>query len=398
MFSTAEYQTRFKKLQQSVKEEKLKAFIVSSEENIYYLTGVSYRPLERPFFIVVRPDDDPVLVVPLMEEEHLKEAPNVTEIHAYREYPAPVGKGWADILKSVLGKRKITVGVEPGLALEIAGELTGYNLKALPLLENIRMVKSETEVDKIRTTAQYCDAGMDLMLKAAYYGISELEIFSQSRSVLLNVMKETDFEPVTTDLLTMSWVAPMSAQPHSVPSVDDRLKGGPHIAMSFMRVNGYAAECERTWFLSDPKSEEEKAFKAMMKARERALSFIAPGISCNEIDKEVNGFIEGMGYGENLLHRTGHGFGLSNHEGPWVAEGSSHVLEKNMLISIEPGIYIPGTGGFRHSDTVLVTESGSEVLTAYPVDIESLRIRGYRAANRLKGKIIRKVAGINRPS
>lgn len=398
MFTTAEYQSRFRKLQQSVKEAKLKSFIVSSEENIYYLTGVSYRPLERPFFIVIRPDDDPVLVVPLMEEEHLKEAPNVTEIYSYREYPAPAGEGWADILRRVLGKRKITVGVEPGLSLEIAGELTGYNLKALPLLENIRMVKSETEVDRIRTTAHYCDSGMELMLKAAYYGISELEIFSQSRSVFLKVMKETEFEPVATDLLTMSWVAPMSAQPHSVPSVDDRLKEGPHIAMSFMRVNGYAAECERTWFLSDPKPKEAKAFEAMMKARERALSLIAPGISCDEIDKEVNGFIAGLGYGQNLLHRTGHGFGLSNHEGPWVAEGSSHILQKNMLISIEPGIYIPGTGGFRHSDTVLVTESDREVLTGYPVDIESLRVRGYKGSNRLKGKMIRKIAGINRPS
>ncbi len=398
MFTTAEYKTRFKKLQQSVKKAKLKAFIVSSEENIYYLTGVSYKPLERPFFIIIRPDADPVLVVPLMEEEHLKEAPNVTEVYSYREYPASPGKGWADILKGVLGKRKITVGVEPGLSLEIAEELTGYNLKALPLLEDIRLIKSESEVKKIRTTARYCDIGMDLMLKAAYYGISELEIFSQSRSVLLKVMKETEFEPVATDILTMSWVAPMSAQPHSVPSVGDRLKDGPHIAMSIMRVNGYAAECERTWFLSDPKPEEAKAFEAMMKARERALSLVGPGISCNEIDKEVNGFIEAMGYGQNLLHRTGHGFGLSNHEGPWVAEGSSHVLEENMLISIEPGIYIPGTGGFRHSDTVLVTESGCEVLTDHPVDIESLRVRGYRAANRLKGKLIRKIAGINQPS
>ncbi|GAB6151633.1 hypothetical protein JCM17380_03830 [Desulfosporosinus burensis] len=85
---------------------------------------------------------------------------------------------------------------------------------------------------------------------------------------------------------------------------------------------------------------------------------------------------------------------MSAHEGPWIAEGSINTLEKNMFISIEPGIYIEGVGGIRHSDTVLVTDNGYELLTKNPTDLESLIIRSLKPLKRLKGRIIRKVMGI----
>ena len=94
------------------------------------------------------------------------------------------------------------------------------------------------------------------------------------------------------------------------------------------------------------------------------------------------------------MHRTGHGFGLSTHEGPWVAEGSEEVLEAGMLISVEPGIYLPGVGGVHHSDTVLITEEGYECLTRYPTDLESLTIGGAKPWQRLMGGVTRRVAGV----
>ncbi|RPI26722.1 MAG: M24 family metallopeptidase, partial [Chloroflexota bacterium] len=113
-----------------------------------------------------------------------------------------------------------------------------------------------------------------------------------------------------------------------------------------------------------------------------------------EIDTAANGFLRQEGLGDFLLHRTGHGFGLSNHEGPWVAEGSPDVLAENMLISIEPGIYIPGLGGFRHSDTVLVTRDGYECLTHFPTGLDSMTLTGTKTFTRLKGALVRKAVGI----
>ena len=104
------------------------------------------------------------------------------------------------------------------------------------------------------------------------------------------------------------------------------------------------------------------------------MALVKPGIECADIDVAANGYLKERGYGDFLLHRTGHGIGLSNHEGPWLAEGNEEILQEDMVISIEPGIYMPDIGGIRHSDTVLVTKDGAESLTKYPTDLESLMI------------------------
>jgi Xaa-Pro aminopeptidase len=176
--------------------------------------------------------------------------------------------------------------------------------------------------------------------------------------------------------------------------VADKLEEGPHIALSFMRVNGYGAECERTFFVTPPTEKITEVLNAMLEARRRAFELVRPGAPCAEIDLAANGFLRMEGFGDYLLHRTGHGFGLGNHEGPWVADGSHDVLAENMLISIEPGIYIPDLGGFRHSDTVLVTQDGYESLTKFPTDLESLTLRGGKFFTRLRGALVRATVGI----
>jgi Xaa-Pro aminopeptidase len=212
--------------------------------------------------------------------------------------------------------------------------------------------------------------------------------------VQTEIIKETAFDPLTTNVLTATWPAPMSAMPHGVPSAGDRLLDGPHIGLSFMRVNGYGAECERTYFLSPPAARMEELFATMREARKRAFALVQPGVSCAEVDAASYDFLREEGLEPYLLHRTGHGFGLGNHEGPWVARGSDDVLAANMLVSIEPGIYVPGLGGFRHSDTVLVTDGGYERLTRFPVQMEDLVITASRRSARLKGAIMRRAVGL----
>jgi Xaa-Pro dipeptidase len=119
-------------------------------------------------------------------------------------------------------------------------------------------------------------------------------------------------------------------------------------------------------------------------------------VSCNELDATLNQYLRKEGYGgaDQRLHRTGHGFGLSNHEAPWIAEGSEDRLAENMVISIEPGIYLHGIGGIRHSDTVLVTKDGHEMLTRYPIELSSLITRGWKPLTRLKGKLVQQALGL----
>jgi Xaa-Pro dipeptidase len=388
-----ETQARMARLQPAVAAAGLDLFVVSAEESILYLTGISYTPLERPFFILVRPRDEPELLVPMLERDHLALAVSVRRVHTYWDTPALPGQGWAERLHELVGQTP-ALGIEPTLPAEIVEVLAGLQPAVLPLVERLRLVKSPAEIELLRHAARYADLGVERALGVTYEGASVLELFGQGRAVQTRMLAEVGYDPLLSSVLVGAWPAPGSALPHDVPSVGARLGQGPHIALALIRVHGYCAECERTAFTVPPGSELRSAFAAMGEARRRAFALARPGASCAEIDAAANGFLRDEGYGANLLHRTGHGFGLSTHEGPWVAEGSEEILEPGMLISVEPGIYLPGTGGVRHSDTVLITDDGYESLTQYPTDLDSLTIRGAKPRARLVGALTRRVAGL----
>lgn len=393
MITEQEYLERMRKLQEEIQKSGLDAFLVTSQDSIYYLTGVTYVPLERPFFLLVFPAHQAELLTPALDQEHLRSAPNVGDVHRYWDYPSPKGEGWPEkLLEMVRGIENL--GVEPSIPQEIAVRLSECHPKMYPLVEKLRMVKFPTEIKMLRQAAFYAKRGMEAIIKAAYYGVTEIEIFSRSRSIQMDIIKNTEFDAPTTSVLTAAWPARLGLQPHGIPRVEDRLETGPHVALSFMRVNGYGAECERTFFVEPPTHDMKELFEAMMEARRRAVMRVKPGVSCEEIDQAANGFLRAEGLGDHLLHRTGHGFGLGNHEGPWVAEGSEDVLKENMFISIEPGLYVPDIGAFRHSDTYLVTKEGCENLTPYPTEIDNLTIVEKKILTRLKGILVRRAVGI----
>jgi Xaa-Pro dipeptidase len=388
-----EYRRRIELLQGAVRIAGLDLFVVSAFDSIYYLTGAGFEPLERPFFLLIRPDGVPTLLVPKLDHEHMKKAHNIASdhVHTYWEYPAPAGRSWPDRLREQMGKAR-TVGVEPTLRQEIADQLRGYSLRTEPLVERLRLIKTPTEVDMIRRAARYADLGVERLLATSYFGATVAEGFAETRAVTSRIIREVDdWEPLTTKVVMATWAAPGSGMPHSLPDLNDRLCEGPHVALVLTRVNGYAAESERTYFTATPSAEARKAFAAMMEARRIAFEMIRPGVSCSEVDVRVNEFLRQEGYGsdDQRLHRTGHGFGLGNHEAPWISEGSEDRLEENMVISIEPGVYRSGSGGYRHSDTVLVTRSGHEVVTVqHPTTLDDLVIRSWKPVTRFKGWLV----------
>ena len=392
MINKEEYANRRTKLSLLLKENNQEAFLVSEPESIYYFTGATYKAQERPFLIVIWQNQDPTFLVPKLEEEHMKKA-EIGNVRAYWEYPAPKGQGWVEILKDIL-KNVPNLGVEPGISIDNFNKIQGIELHPLDFVEKLRLVKSSAEIEMIRKAAFYSDLGMGMMMKKAYYGISVLEMFGLGRKIQMDVIKTKNFDPLNCEFLTATWPAPWSSMPHGVPPIDGKLKNGPLAAMCYLRVNGYAAETERTFFLSEPTEEEKNIFTHMREARKKAFEVIKPGANCSDVDRAAQDFLKEKGYGKYLLHRTGHGIGQGNHEGPWVAEGSDHVLEENMVISVEPGIYIPEIGGFRHSDTVLVTKDGYELITKYPRDIEDLTILKPKQLRKMIGKIVQKAMKI----
>jgi Xaa-Pro dipeptidase len=151
-------------------------------------------------------------------------------------------------------------------------------------------------------------------------------------------------------------------------------EGGPHVSGVGGQFDGYGVELERTFFLGHVPDGARGPFEVSMEARALAYALAKPGAVLSEIDKKVRKVIADGGYGDRILHRTGHGFGITGHEAPYVALGDERELVPRMLISIEPGIYIEGLGGFRHSDTVLITDTGNLKLTEAPERLGDLVI------------------------
>ncbi len=393
-----EYRYRLERLQRKVQERELDVFIVSSFESIFYLTGAGFEPLERPFFLLVRANCPPILLVPKLDQEHMAKARGVDRqnIVSYREYPAPAADAWPERLRELLAEDQ-EIGLEPSLSREISDQLQGYSLRTEPLIEQLRMIKSPAEIRMIRRAARYADIGVRHLLAASYFGSTVAEGFAETRKVSAQIIREVeDWDPLTTRVLMATWAAPRSAMPHSVPSLDDRLETGPHVALVLTRVNGYAAESERTYFTATPPNNSRAMFAAMAEARRLALGRIKPGVLCSDIDAVVNDFLakEGFSSDDQRLHRTGHGIGLGTHEAPWIAAGSQDRLSENMVVSIEPGIYLNGVGGVRHSDTVVVTRDGHELLTNCSRDLDSLTIGNWKPLAKLSGSLLRRKLGL----
>lgn len=392
--SKAEYRDRIIKLKKKLAKSDLDTLIISEEEDIYYLTGLTYTSLERLFLLVIQ-ENEVFFILPKMELAHLKEVDNVNQILTYWEYPAAEPERWQDILHSVLKNCKL-VGLSSKTPYELGAFLneTQIEHQTCNFVEELRWVKSELEIEMIKKACFYCDIAISSLNKKAYFGMSELEVFSIGRSIQQRVIKETEFDYLSSNILVAAWPSRISYQPHGVPKVDDLLVEGSHISLAFLRVNGYAAELERTFFTSAPTAEQKDMFALMMEARKRSYEVLKAGVVAEEVDFASKRFLEEKGLKENLMHRTGHGIGLGNHEGPFLAEGDKTILEENMVVSIEPGIYVEGVGGFRHSDTVRITKEGYEILTHCPDHLSALTFSKSRPLQKLKGKVIQRMFGI----
>jgi Xaa-Pro dipeptidase len=141
-------------------------------------------------------------------------------------------------------------------------------------------------------------------------------------------------------------------------------------------LNGYHSECERTFIVGKPTKKQERIFRVVHDAQQMTIDAVRPGIKVEDLDAIARGVISAAGYGKYVIHRAGHGIRLEVHERPFLQGGDSTILEPRMIFSVEPGVYIPEFGGVRHSDTVLVTENGHQILTKYPKALLSLTILG----------------------
>lgn len=231
-------------------------------------------------------------------------------------------------------------------------------------VQDLRMIKTREELASIRQAAKYADQAFSEVLPRIRAGISERDL---ALSLEL-CMRQAGASGVSFSPIVAS--GPRSAMPHAKPT-DRVLRDGDLVILDFgCVVNGYCSDMTRTVVIGKPKQRHLWIYDLVHEAQRAALAAIAPGKTCNEIDAIPRGIITDTGYGEYFGHPLGHGVGLEIHESPRLSTTDHTVLKPGMVVTVEPGVYLPGFGGVRIEDLVVVTEKGYEILSRTPKTLE----------------------------
>ena len=372
----AELAGRLARVRQMMAEQDLDYYVAFDPVNVFYLTNFFNYVHERPFILVVGKEGAPRFLVPKLEIPHVQSrAKCELELVQYFEYPAPAGENWFDYYAPLFsdGAR---VGVEPAMTLEIYDKTPGNKIKT-DIIDEVRFIKSPFEIGRYVHACDVLKSGFNKLIEIVKPGSMMFELYSAASQEMMGraVLEIPEVNPLATRIAAIAQPPSISHDPHNFTNLFQQMEeGGPHVTIVAGQVDGCGVELERTFFLGSVPEAARKPFQVMMEARALTYDRLKPGGNMGEIDIEVNNLFKKAGYEENLLHRTGHGMGITGHEGPFLAEGYNRELEAGMMVSVEPGIYFPGLGGFRHSDTVLITEDGCVSLTDVPDSLDDLTI------------------------
>jgi Xaa-Pro aminopeptidase len=263
------------------------------------------------------------------------------------------------IKKILLDGRKIS----HGHYLEISKSLSGISLLvykgaggAWSPIEDIRKIKSAEEVSILREAARETIRIWKAVRKNIRPGITENEI-----AIMADVMiRERGY---VNAFPTIAAIGTNSAYPHAVPT-DKKLEEGEHVLLDLgIRYEGYCSDLTRIWAEGRINRQIREFYRHVRQSQNLAISCIRPGVMVNTLVRKAEDILIEKGQGRYMLHGLGHGIGLDVHEGPFLRKGSPERLKKGMVLTIEPGLYLPGLGGMRLEDMVLVTAEGCEVLT-----------------------------------
>jgi Xaa-Pro aminopeptidase len=225
------------------------------------------------------------------------------------------------------------------------------------MIEKLRLIKTDSEIKILKEAARIADAAFDHILQFIHPGISELDISNE----LEFFMRSSGATSSSFDTIVAS--GQRSALPHGV-ATDKVIENGDLITMDYgAYYQGYVSDITRTVAVGEPSVQLKDIYEIVLEAQRLGVAGIKAGMSGKEADALTRNYITEKGYGEYFGHSTGHGIGLEVHEGPALSLKSNIVLEPNMVVTIEPGIYIPGLGGVRIEDDTLITSEGNELLT-----------------------------------
>jgi Xaa-Pro aminopeptidase len=225
------------------------------------------------------------------------------------------------------------------------------------IVEEERAVKDAGEIARIRAAAELCDSVYEWVRSSGIVGKSERQVaVALEHEMRLRGATDPSFPSIVAS-------GPRGALPHASPG-DDAIPRGTLVTFDLgVRLDGYCSDCTRTWATGELPDDLAEAYDLVLRAQLVALDAVRPGPEGREIDAVARDMIAAAGHGEHFGHGLGHGVGLEVHEAPRLARTATDRLAAGNVVTVEPGIYLPGRGGVRIEDLVVVTEGGRDVLT-----------------------------------
>ena len=362
--------------------------VLFGPDYIRYFTNFWFLSNERPIVYAERVSGESFVFVPEFEAERTRAETSFDRIESYPEYPgvehpmrilagvlADVGIGGKvaadqDGYPGILGYRG------PALSETAGVEIVGVE----DTIEQLMARKSAVEIELIRESGRWCAHAHRLLQDYTRVGATEAEasVRASSETTLAMLAERGDGGQLgSADGAKAGYrgqVGARSSWAHAIAHNIEFRPGDLRVSETGAPILGYNAELERGMVIGPPGDRAKRLFEHAVAAQQVAFDTLRPGITCADVDRAVMRYFEDNALLPSWRQHTGHAIGLRNHEAPFLDVGDTTLIEPGMVFTIEPGLYDAELGGIRHSDTVVVTENGIEILTDYPRDLESLTL------------------------
>jgi Xaa-Pro aminopeptidase len=400
----AEFEGRIERVREKLARTDRDTCCLFSATAIEWVSGFHHLQTERPVCLAVT-DEAVAITVPRLERDRAESDafPLIDRIHGYYDYPG-VGDGPDDAANADasetyhehrsrtpeatiramldgLGAERVAADADGapghwGYSGPSLAELAGVDVETVEWITDWRKTKSGREVDLLRRSAEWGNLAHRKLTAYVEPGRHELRVAKRASLDASMAMLDTLGErydsrlrggfPASCGFLS----GPNTALPHGLTENRRLDEGDVLITGATANVGGYVSELERTMFLGEPGPADRERFEAMLAAQTTAIEESGPGVACAHVDGAVHDTLADRGFVEYARHHTGHNIGLEGHERGFIDRGSDEVMRPGHVYTVEPGIYVPGEAGYRHSDTILVTEEGTERLTYFPRSLD----------------------------